>query len=264
MAADYYEVLGVSRDATPDDIKRAYRNLARRYHPDANPDDPDAADRFKEINAANEVLSDPAKRQRYDQFGDERAGAAGFGDFGNISDLFATFFGGGGFGGGGARRGPARVERHVQRAEDELGPEVVGHRPADDPAAAGVQDDRQIEPPLPGRDIRHVRHPQPIWRHRAEGPLDEIGRGQGPPVTDRGPGLASPTGAARQSGQPHEPSDAPTTARQAGRAELGVHAWAAVGPAAGGVDLVDAPRHLAVRPSPGGRRPVTPGVVAGS
>ena len=104
--ADYYEILGVPRDATPDDVKRAYRKLARRYHPDANRDDPDAAERFKEINAANEVLSDPAKRQRYDQFGDENAGAGGFGDFGNISDLFATFFGGG-FGGG-ARRGPAR------------------------------------------------------------------------------------------------------------------------------------------------------------
>jgi molecular chaperone DnaJ len=107
MAADYYEILGVPRDASPDDIKRAYRKLARRYHPDANPGDPGAADRFKEINNANDVLSDPVKRRRYDQFGDERAGAAGFGDFGGISDLFETFFGGG-FGGGRARRGPAR------------------------------------------------------------------------------------------------------------------------------------------------------------
>jgi molecular chaperone DnaJ len=107
MATDYYEILGVPRDATADDIKRAYRKLARENHPDANPGDPAAADRFKEINAANEVLSDPVKRQRYDQFGDERAGAPGFGDFGNISDLFATFFGGG-FGGGGGRRGPTR------------------------------------------------------------------------------------------------------------------------------------------------------------
>ncbi|HYP24840.1 MAG TPA: molecular chaperone DnaJ [Actinomycetota bacterium] len=105
--ADYYEVLGVPRDATPDDVKKAYRRLARQYHPDANPGDPDAAERFKEINAANEVLSDPAKRQRYDRFGDENAGAGGFADFGNISDIFATFFGGG-FGGGAARRGPAR------------------------------------------------------------------------------------------------------------------------------------------------------------
>jgi molecular chaperone DnaJ len=107
MAADYYEILGVARDASPDDVKRAYRNLARQYHPDANPGDPDAAEHFKEINNANDVLSDPAKRRHYDQFGDARAGAAGFGDFGGISDLFATFFGGG-FGGGAARRGPAR------------------------------------------------------------------------------------------------------------------------------------------------------------
>lgn len=107
--ADYYEVLGVARDATPDDIKKAYRRLARQYHPDANPDDPGAAERFKEINAANEVLSDPAKRQRYDQFGDAGigGGAGGFADFGNISDIFSTFFGGG-FGGGANRRGPAR------------------------------------------------------------------------------------------------------------------------------------------------------------
>ncbi len=107
--ADYYEILGVPRDATPDDVKKAYRKLARQYHPDANPGDAEAAEHFKEINNANDVLSDPAKRRRYDQFGDERvgAGAAGFGDFGGISDLFATFFGGG-FGGGGARRGAAR------------------------------------------------------------------------------------------------------------------------------------------------------------
>ena len=109
MATDYYAVLGVSREATPDEIKRAYRKLARQHHPDANREDPDAAERFKEVTRAYEVLSDPDKRQRYDMFGDERAGAgvAGFSDFGGISDLFQTFFGGG-FAGAGARRGPAR------------------------------------------------------------------------------------------------------------------------------------------------------------
>jgi molecular chaperone DnaJ len=109
MATDYYSVLGVSREASPDEIKRAYRKLARQHHPDANREDPDAAERFKEITRAYEVLSDPQKRQRYDMFGDERAGAgaAGFSDFGGISDLFQTFFGGG-FPDSGARRGPAR------------------------------------------------------------------------------------------------------------------------------------------------------------
>ena len=104
--ADHYEVLGVARGATPDEIKKAYRRLAREHHPDANPDDPEAEERFKEITHAYEVLSDPQKRQNYDTFGDARGGPAGFGDFGGISDLFASFFGGGM--GGSTRRGPAR------------------------------------------------------------------------------------------------------------------------------------------------------------
>jgi len=105
MPADHYETLGVSRDAAPDELKRAYRRLARLHHPDANHDDPEAAERFKEIQRAYEVLSDPEKRRRYDLFGDDRVGAAHFTDFGGISDLFSAFFGG-----GRARRrgGPAR------------------------------------------------------------------------------------------------------------------------------------------------------------
>src|ERR671919_1521397 len=95
MATDYYAALGVSREATAEEVKHAYRKLARQHHPDANQQDPDAAERFKEITRAYEVLSDPNKRQRYDTFGDERAGATGFGDMGGISDLFASFFGGG-------------------------------------------------------------------------------------------------------------------------------------------------------------------------
>lgn len=104
--ADHYETLGVPREASPEEIKRAYRRLARELHPDTNPD-PEAADRFKSITHAYEVLSDPNKRRNYDMFGDERAhGAAGFGDFGGISDLFSTFFGGAS--GGRARGGPQR------------------------------------------------------------------------------------------------------------------------------------------------------------
>ncbi|MQA99782.1 MAG: molecular chaperone DnaJ [Actinobacteria bacterium] len=128
--ADHYGILGVSRDASAEEIKRAYRQLARRYHPDANPDDPEAADHFKQVNHAYEVLSDPDKRQRYDMFGDERAGAGGFADFDGISDLFSSFFGGGM--GGRARSGPARGSDVLAEIELTL-----------EEAAAGVE--REVE-----------------------------------------------------------------------------------------------------------------------
>ncbi len=107
MARDHYAVLGVARDAPAEEIKRAYRKLARELHPDANPDDSAGHERFKEVSHAYEVLADPEKRRRYDAFGDERAGAGagGFGDFGGISDIFSTFFGGAGGGGRRSTRG---------------------------------------------------------------------------------------------------------------------------------------------------------------
>ncbi len=102
--ADHYEVLGVSREATTDEIKKAYRRLARELHPDVNPS-PEASDRFKEVTHAYDVLSDPKNRQNYDLGGQ---GGGGGGDFGGFGDIFETFFGGG----GGGRRGPrSRRER---------------------------------------------------------------------------------------------------------------------------------------------------------
>lgn len=107
---DYYEVLGVGRDATPDEIKKAFRRLARETHPDANPDDPGAEARFREVAEAYEVLSDPGRRSRYDR-GEVFGGADLFSQFGGLDDILQQFFGGGfgGFGGfGGRRAGPRR------------------------------------------------------------------------------------------------------------------------------------------------------------
>lgn len=67
---DYYKILGVDKNASQDDIKKAFRKLARKYHPDLNPNDPSAKDKFQEINEANEVLSDPEKRKKYDEYGE--------------------------------------------------------------------------------------------------------------------------------------------------------------------------------------------------
>jgi molecular chaperone DnaJ len=110
---DYYEVLGVSRDASAEELKKAYRRLALQFHPDRNPDDPAAEERFKEASEAYAVLSDAQKRRSYDRFGFEGVGAGAggfatdFGDLGNFGDLFNDLFGDlfGGRASGGRRRG---------------------------------------------------------------------------------------------------------------------------------------------------------------
>jgi len=127
---DYYEVLGLSRSATADEIKRAYRKLAKQHHPDANPDDPSAQKKFAEITEAYEVLSDQEKRQKYDQFGHNWSRVGGgpggdpFGGFGggggagfDLNDILGGMFGGAGggspFGGAGGRGGrrPPRAQQ---------------------------------------------------------------------------------------------------------------------------------------------------------
>lgn len=132
---DYYEVLGVGRDASQDEIKKAYRKLARQYHPDVNKDDADAAEKFKEISEAYDVLSDSQKRSRYDQFGHADptqggtgfGGDAGFGDFGGFGDIFDMFFG------GGRPRGPQRGQDLEYELEVDF-----------EDAAFGVEEEIQI------------------------------------------------------------------------------------------------------------------------
>lgn len=111
---DYYEVLGVSKNATKDELKKAYRKLAIKYHPDKNPGDKAAEEKFKEAAEAYDVLSDDAKRQRYDRYGHAGVGGTSGGGFSDVNDIFShfgdifgDFFGGGsfgGFGGGGRSR----------------------------------------------------------------------------------------------------------------------------------------------------------------
>ena len=165
MAAkrDYYEVLGVDKDADSAEIKKAFWKLAKKYHPDVNKDDPQASEKFQEANEAYEVLSDAEKRQRYDQFGHAGVDTSGFEGTGagfgiDLEDLFNSIFGGFGFGGFGSgsgfsqsRRptGPTRganlryrmnldfleaafgVERKIKIRKDDVCPTCNGKRTAD-------------------------------------------------------------------------------------------------------------------------------------
>lgn len=171
---DYYEVLGVSRTADAREIKSAYRKLALKYHPDRNPGDRDAEDRFKEAAEAYEVLADDHKRAIYDRAGFDGLKSGGFsgfnGDLGDIfsqfGDIFSEFFGGGGFGGfgggfGGATRGPrpmAGADLHAQVVVSleqaatglETQIEVDRTRPCPDCDATGAEDGRLTACPACG------------------------------------------------------------------------------------------------------------------
>src|SRR3954468_12002816 len=130
---DYYEILGLARNAAPEEIKKAYRKLAVQFHPDKNPGDKKAEEQFKELSEAYEVLSDPQKRQMYDQFGHAASGAGGsaggfdFQGFGgtSINDIFGDIFGdlfggaqGGGRGRSGRRRGGGRPGDDLRTSVD--------------------------------------------------------------------------------------------------------------------------------------------------
>lgn len=160
---DYYEVLGVSRDASDDDIRRAYRKLALKHHPDRNQDDPSAEGKFKEATEAYSVLSDAEKRASYDRFGHAGLGGAGFdfsgagmGDiFSHFQDMFADFFGGG-MGGGGRRRAErgkdVRVEARITLKESMTGTKeeiaIRGAAPCDDCSGSGAAPGTQPQPCL--------------------------------------------------------------------------------------------------------------------
>ena len=178
---DYYEVLGVSKTATDAEIKKAYRKLAMKYHPDYNPGDKEAEEKFKEVNEANEVLSDPKKRQLYDQYGFAGVdpayaaqngggpGAGGFGGFGgdgvDLGDIFGDIFGGGfgGFGGSSRRANPNAPRKGQDiRVRITLSFDEAVHG-----CKKNITITRQQPRDLPGLRRTRLCHPSaahPLWR----------------------------------------------------------------------------------------------------
>lgn len=170
---DFYEVLGVERGASDADIKRAFRKLAQRWHPDVNTD-AEAQERFKEVNEAYQILSDPERRQRYDTFGragvdGAAGGGAGFEGFGGFSDIFDAFFGGAA-GGGAARRGRPQpgadlrydlritFEESVKGADKEIEFRVLGRCDTCSGSGAKPGTDAKTCPQCEGRgEVRSVR-----------------------------------------------------------------------------------------------------------
>jgi molecular chaperone DnaJ len=155
---DYYEVLGVSKDATENDIKLAYRRLARKYHPDMNKTDPDAKDKFIEIQEAYEVLSDPEKRRNYDRFGfsgvDVDMSSIFSGGIPGIDELFKSIFGGGGFGGGFGdifdSFGGFGSRSRTQAPRRQVGQDIEDHIEIDfEEAMFGIKRDIEIERYIP-------------------------------------------------------------------------------------------------------------------
>ena len=233
---DYYATLGVDKKASPEEIKKAYRKLAREHHPDTNAGDEKAEARFKEISQAYDVLGDPDKRKHYDAgsgpfaFGGSNAGAGGFAGFdfdpGAMGDILSNLFGGGGGGGGGRQRQRPRAERGVDlQAEVTIGfdqsvsgaqvplsvpdlgdlHDVPGHR-----RQAG--DDADRLPPLRGPRHRDAGTGD-VLDLPAVRPLRRIGHGHREPVPDvrrpwrRAHGQALPRQhpGRRQGRQPHPP-----------------------------------------------------------
>jgi molecular chaperone DnaJ len=171
---DLYSVLGVGRDATDDEIKRAYRRLARELHPDVN-SDPEAERRFKEVTAAYETLKDPARRRQYDLFGGQGGAIGpdvfGFGDFG---DIFDVFFGGGI---GGRRRGATRRRTRTRRGEDLF----VEISLTFEEAAFGIQRQVQLQgretcPRCQGNGCEPGTHPSRCTRCGGTGEIQDVAR----------------------------------------------------------------------------------------